>query len=162
MMFFLNVSIKGKDLLLLYRRYYDLSDVRRKLHSWWCPWFHIASRRSLLHSNWAKWCFFLECFHKRKGSITTQQKFEEKGLIVSTLLIAKKKMTHPNASHSHWFILPPTLYQPRHIKTWIDEENVKLFVFVSATTPVSKYVLAQTQNEDKTCPSKYRVKWVHC
>ena len=105
---------------------------------------------------------FLECFHERKGSITTQQKFEEKGLIVSTLLIAKKKMTHPNASHSHWFILPPTLYQPRHIKTWIDEENVKLFVFVSATTPVSKYVLAQTQNEDKTCPSKYRDKWVHC
>ena len=30
---------------------------------------------------------FLECFHERKGSITTQQKFEEKGLIVSTLLL---------------------------------------------------------------------------
>ena len=29
---------------------------------------------------------FLECFHERKGSITTQQKFEEKGLIVSTLI----------------------------------------------------------------------------
>ena len=30
---------------------------------------------------------FLECFHERKGSITTQQKFEEKGLIVSTLFL---------------------------------------------------------------------------
>ena len=30
---------------------------------------------------------FLECFHERKGSITTQQKFEEKGLIVSTLVV---------------------------------------------------------------------------
>ena len=29
---------------------------------------------------------FLECLHERKGSITTQQKFEEKGLIVSTLV----------------------------------------------------------------------------
>ena len=34
---FLNVSMKGRDLSLLYGRYYDLSDVRRKLHSWWCP-----------------------------------------------------------------------------------------------------------------------------
>ena len=33
---------------------------------------------------------FLECFHERKGSITTQQKFEEKGLIVSTLLLGQK------------------------------------------------------------------------
>ena len=30
---------------------------------------------------------FLECFHKRKGSIPNQQKSEEKCLIISTLLL---------------------------------------------------------------------------
>ena len=37
MMFFLDVSMKGRDLSLLCGRYYDLPDIRRMLHSWWCP-----------------------------------------------------------------------------------------------------------------------------
>ena len=44
-------------------------------------WVGEACRIQIGHND-----VFLKCFHERKGSITTQQKFEEKGLIVSTLV----------------------------------------------------------------------------